>query len=84
MIIVRFTVWDYDFLPEGDYGWVKISETIYNTEMNEFITELMNEYDSECRGNIWSCAEYDNNGNLTGFIFQENSTQGREYVYEIL
>ena len=44
MTIVRFTVWDYDFLPEGDYGWVKISETLYNTEMNEFITELMNIY----------------------------------------
>lgn len=84
MIIVKFTVWDYDILPESGYGWAKISETIYNTEMNEFITELMNEYDCEYDGNIWNCAEYDNDGNLAGFIFHKSSTQCREYVYEIL
>lgn len=83
MTIVRFTVWDYDFLPEGGYGWVKTSETIYNTEINEFLTELMNEYGCECGGNIWSCAKY-NDGCPTKFVFHKSSIQGREYVYEIL
>lgn len=84
MTIVRFTVWDYDFLPEGGYGRVKTSETLYNTEMNEFLIELTNEYGYECGGNIWNCAEYNDNGELTGFIFHKSSIQGREYVYEIL